>query len=62
MNQTSECLGLYRSSKIEIFNGRPVQKVEVVAHNADFVTFKTDYPVEIIVIPRRDFDSMFSKW
>ena len=55
---------LYRSNKVQWYNNRPVQKVEVVARNENdaTVTFKTDYPVEKITVSASEFHSKFIRW
>ena len=52
---------LYISKKVQWFNNRPVQKVEVIKENGNEVTFQTDYPVDEITIPKKDFYENFAK-
>jgi hypothetical protein len=48
--------------KIQMINGRPVNKVEVIQHNAAAVVFLTDYPVERISMPEDEFHRKFERW
>lgn len=53
---------LYISKKIQWYNNRPVQKIEVIKEDKNEVMFETDYPVERITISRQEFDEKFTKW